>query len=444
MRPSRLRRRLFRALFLAALIPAGITLVLGVLLLREVIATTGSAGPWMAVADSGRVLLEMVQARGPDPELAEAAARHREVLSESVRLSQVYALLGERVVLLIPATALLLLGLVAVVAAVASRRLASWLAAPAEELADWIRQLGTGEPLPAHTPGRGGAVEEFQVLRSGLREAAVRLEEARHREVERARARSWAEMARRVAHEIKNPLTPMRMAAERISRSPDPDSAEAGEILLEEIGRLDRLARSFSQFGRPVEGPPAAVDLVELLEGLVRRLQVDGTPIELDTIDDAVLVEGHLDALERVVRNLVSNALEAQALPGGGREGSEAGHPSAGQAVRGEDGVEADPSGDAPAPVRIRLRSDDEEAVITVDDDGPGIPPELLDRIWEPDFTTRRRGTGLGLPLVRQAVRTHGGEVTATNRPEGGARFEIRLPLDHAVAAIPHEEEEAP
>jgi len=409
-------------------VPAGLTLVLGVLLLREVIATTGSAGPWMAVADSGRILLEMVQARDPDPELAEAAARHREVLSESVRLSQVYALLGERVVLLIPATALLLLGVVGVVAALATRRLASWLAAPAEELADWIRRLGAGEPLPAHTPGRGGAVEEFQTLRSGLREAAARLEEARDREVEQARARSWAEMARRVAHEIKNPLTPMRMAAERISRSRDPASAEAGEILLEEIGRLDRLARSFSQFGRPVEGPPAPVDLVELLEGLIRRLQVEGTPIELDTTDDAVVVDGHLDALERVVRNLVSNALEAQSLPGGGRAGPGAGQPRAGPAASGGGEAEAGPSNEAP--VRIRLRSDGDAAVITVDDDGPGIPPELLDRIWEPDFTTRRRGTGLGLPLVRQAVRTHGGEVTAENRPEGGARFQIRLPLE--------------
>ncbi len=433
MRPSRLRRRLFRALFLAALIPAGITLILGVLVLREIIATTGSAGPWMAVADSGRILLELVQQRDPDPELAEAAARHREVLSESVRLSQVYALLGERIVLLIPATALLLLGLVAAVAALTTRRLASGLAAPAEELADWIQRLGAGEPLPPPAPRRGGAVEEFQTLRSGLREAAHKMEEARRREVEQARARSWAEMARRVAHEIKNPLTPMRMAAERIRRSQDPSSAETGEVLLEEIGRLDRLARSFSQFGRPVEGPAAEVDLVELLEGLQRRLQVDGTPIHLDTPDDPVVVDGHLDALERVVRNLVSNALEAQALPGGGRDR----HGTSLRTGNGEGRDDVPPPPDR-APVRIRLRPDGDWAVITVDDDGPGIAPELLDRIWEPDFTTRRRGTGLGLPLVRQAVRTHGGEVTAENRPEGGARFQVRLPLapadrDHEV-----------
>lgn len=416
VKPVSLRRRLFWTLFLAALLPAALTLAGGVLILREVVASTGSAGPWAAVADSGRVLLELISNRNPDPELAAAAEEHRRVLSESLRLSQVYALVGQRVTPLIPLAGLVLLGLVAAVAAASTRRLARSLAAPAEELADWIRRLGEGETLqdpgPSTHPVR---VAEFEELRAGLLAASVRLREARRREVEQARMESWAELARRVAHDIKNPLTPMRMAAERVSRAPDPASAEAGQVLLEEIGRLDDLARTFARFGRPLEGHPAPVDLTELVAGVARRLEVEGVAVALDAPDGPVMVRGHLDALERMVGNLVSNALDALA-----RDGSPPAH---------------DPA------IRIRLAVRDGKAFLAVEDRGPGIPAEILERIWEPDFTTRRQGTGLGLPMVRQAARSHGGTVTAENRTGGGARFIVRLPLDDAAPPHPSPEE---
>lgn len=424
MKPPSLRRKLFWTLFLTALIPAAGALLVGTFLLRETVATTGSAGPWIAVAESGRELLDVMADSDPDARMAEAAARHRSVLSESARLAQMYSLVGERIVFLVPAGGLVLLLFVAGLAVLATRRLAGSLAAPVEELADWIRRLGRGEALPARdAPSRATDVVEFQALRTGLRDAAVQLEEARQREIREARARSWTNMARRVAHEIKNPLTPMRMAAERVSRSPDPETAEAGEVLLEEIGRLDGLARSFSQFGRPVEGPRSQVDLAELLRQLRRRLRVEGAPVEVEVPSHPVVVRGHLEALERVVRNLVSNALEAQELPGASR-------PSIRIPTRDDSASPPSPAdGPEGSPVRIRLEENEDEVVLTVEDRGPGIPHELLDQIWEPDFTTRRRGTGLGLPLVRQAVRSHGGRVQARNRPDGGARFQVVLPL---------------
>jgi signal transduction histidine kinase len=423
MTTSGFRRRLFWSLFLVALIPAAATMGLGVLLLREVVASTGSAGPWTAVAESGRELLALLTTLDVPPEVAEAAERHRSVLSESLRLSQVYALLGERIAFLIPLAGVLLLGLVAFVAAAATRRLARSLAAPAEELADWIRRLGSGEPLPPEEEDpEGSEASEFRLLRRGLRQAEVQLTRARRAEVEQARLESWTEMARRVAHEIKNPLTPMRMAAERVSRSSEPASAEAGEVLLEEIARLDDLARSFARFGRPVEGRPAPVDLGELLSNLVRRMEVEGAPVAFQGPNDPVIVRGYLDALERMVQNLLTNALEAQSLLETARDGG---------ALESEAPSSPDGQGGPtrPFPVRVRLFVDEGDAHIHVEDRGPGIPTEILDRIWEPDFTTRRRGTGLGLPLVLQTVRSHGGRVVAENRVEGGARFRVRLPL---------------
>ncbi|MEX0843340.1 MAG: HAMP domain-containing sensor histidine kinase [Gemmatimonadota bacterium] len=405
-RPAGLRRRLFWILFLVALVPAGLTLGIGTLLLREMVASTGSAGPWMAVAESGRELLDLLGREDAGPAVADAAARHREVLSESVRLSRVYAAVGDRIVLLIPAVGLFLLALVALVAGVATRGLAWGLAAPVEVLAEWTRRLGSGQaPPPKEKERHGLDTSEFAALRQGFRDAEKRLEEARRHELERARNQHWAEMARRVAHEIKNPLTPMRMAAERVTRATDPASAEAGAVLLEEIGRLDELARSFSHFGRPVEGPAAPVDLRELLEGICGRLRSEDVDVETLLPPQPVVVQGHLSALERVVRNLVNNALEATSDPA---------------AERG--------------PVEVRLSTEGESAIITVLDRGTGIPNELISRIWEPDFTTRRRGTGLGLPLVRQAVQSHGGTISVSNREGGGASFKVTLPLGQELS----------
>lgn len=444
--PAGLRRRLFWSLFLSALIPAGLTLLGGSLVLRELVAQTGSAGPWAAVAESGRELLDLLRTSQASADLMAAAERHREVLSESLRLSQLYALVGERIIFLTPLAGLALLALVGVVAALATRKLASGLAAPAEELAEWIRRLGAGEPLPSpDETGHQREVAEFRALRTGLRDAAERLEEAHHRELEQARARSWSDMARRVAHEIKNPLMPMRMAAERVAGARDPALAEAGTILLEEVHRLDELARAFSQFGRPVEGPAAAVDLRELLQGLDRRLGLDdGLSLELPA--DPVWVMGHVEALERVFRNLVSNALEAQAVPGTSRPAGRSAHrpapgPPSGTGSGSDGGYPVAPpswGGEADAwngevkqsePVRIRLLQAGNRARVVITDRGPGIDPDYLDRIWEPDFTTRRKGTGLGLPLVRQVVEHHGGRVTAGNRRDGGALFQVDLPL---------------
>ncbi|TVR65341.1 MAG: hypothetical protein EA422_04460 [Gemmatimonadales bacterium] len=438
--PAGLRRRLFWSLFLSALIPAVLTLVGGSLVLRELVAQTGSVGPWAAVADSGRELLDLIRGSEASADVTAAAERHRQVLSESLRLSQIYAVVGERIIFLTPLAGLALLALVGGVAALATRRLASGLAAPAEELAEWIRKLGAGEPLPSSDgAGPRGEVAEFRTLRSGLRDAAERLEEAHLRELEQARARSWADMARRVAHEIKNPLMPMRMAAERVAGAQDPALAEAGTILLEEVHRLDELARAFSQFGRPVEGPAAAVDLRELLQGLGRRLGLDDALV-LELPPEPVWVLGHVEALERVFRNLVSNALEAQAVPGTPRPAGRSAHRPAPGPPSTPEGADApttsweddgDPwngDGQEPEPVRVRLVQAGNRARVVITDRGPGIDPAFLDRIWEPDFTTRRKGTGLGLPLVRQVVEHHGGRVSAGNRRDGGALFQVDLP----------------
>lgn len=402
-RPPSLRNRLLVTLLLVALIPSGIALLAGTFVLREVVVSTGTAGAWSQVAETGRALLERVEEEGFSPETMEVAEAHREYLAESVRLSRVYAFLGERVLGLLPFFSLGLLAVVGLLALLAANRLSRAFSEPVEELVGWTRSLATGDPLPEPRPeDEGREIREFGLLREALRSASRELAEARERELERAKIRSWAEMSRRIAHELKNPLTPMRMAAERVTASDDPRAADAGEVLKEEIARLDVLARSFAQFGRPPEGPMATVELNALLSELVRRLSTPELPIRLELPEEPVEVEGYLEPLERAVRNLVANALEAAGSGGDGAEG----------------GTGAE----------IRLVPLETGAEILVLDRGPGLSPEHLDRIWEPEFTTKSRGTGLGLPMVRQVVEAHGGEVRAENRDEGGAEFRIRLP----------------
>jgi signal transduction histidine kinase len=401
------RNRLLVALLLTALVPASVLLVAGSWVLREVVVSTGSAGAWDEVGDSGRDLLSEVEdLDNPPPELVSAATQHHEKLAESLRLSRLYGFLGERALSLLPVVVVLLLILAGGAALLSANRIARSLSRPLEEIVRWTRALGSSLPLPPPDPSSvHREIGEFSVLKDELRRAAGELEEGRRREAERVRMQGWSEMARKVAHELKNPLTPMQMAADRVAKSTDPKVAEAGEILREEIQRLDEMARAFAHFGRPSEGPMSIIDLGELLAALSQRLSTEKTPIAIELPESPVEVEGHLEALDRVVRNLLSNAQEATISRGerGGPPGS-------------------------PSPIRILLEGSDKMAEVRILDRGVGIPPELRDRIWLPDFTTKRMGTGLGLAMVRQVVEAHQGDVAAYPREGGGTEFRVRLP----------------
>ncbi|HKJ92649.1 MAG TPA: ATP-binding protein, partial [Longimicrobiales bacterium] len=163
-------------------------------------------------------------------------------------------------------------------------------------------------------------------------------------------------------------------------------------------------------------GPTSAVDLGELMLALTES---DLTPeIGRDVVveRDLPLVDGHYEALLRAFRNLLRNAVDALAeTDGPGRVG-----------------------------VRVSRCAEDGSAAgggagwleVVVVDNGPGLPPDAADRIFDPDFTTKSRGTGLGLALVRQAVEAHGGRVSAANRPEGGAEFRVVLPVGEPEGAV--------
>jgi nitrogen fixation/metabolism regulation signal transduction histidine kinase len=398
--PASFRRILFVAMLLGAFVPAAIAIGGGTFLLGEIGNAAGTAGPWGVVAESGGELIDAARAAAPgDTVLLRLSEEHSALLSESVRRSNVFSLLLDRVGSLLPFVAIGLLAITSLLSAWAAGRFSERLARPVGEMVDWTERIARGDPLPPPERDRD-SVAEFARLRGALRRMDGELLEARAREVESARVRAWSEMARRVAHELKNPLTPIRMSASALTRSGDAATREAADIILEETGRLEERARAFARYGRPAEGPAAEVDIEEMLRTLVRR--ETGTAegdeeLGLEIEGSLPRVMGHHDPLERAVLNLIVNAREAMAEQGGGR-------------------------------VVVRARAENSGVLIAVDDAGPGVPDDLIHRVWEAEFTTRSRGTGLGLAIVRQTVESHDGRVSARNLAEGGASFRIELP----------------
>lgn len=391
-------RRLRESLVLFSVLPALMLVGVGAWAVRESVSFADPAEAWERVAGSGRELIRRAEASG-DPALLAAARAHREELSHSVVQSRRWDYLVRRAMWVIPLLALLVAALLTWLAVRAARGMAHGLSRPVDELAGWAGRIARREPLPPPAPDEGAReTGEFAVLREAFRHMAAELDASRERELEQERARTWIAMARSVAHELKNPLTPMRFAVRTLERTPAATEAEreAREVIAAESERLEELARAFAQFGRIPEGPPSEVDLREMLDYLLRTHLPPETSPRLRAPVDLPLVRGHHDALSRAFANLLLNA---------------------GDATEGRGSVQ------------VVLRALDGGAVeVRVLDSGPGIPPENLERIWEPDFTTKHRGTGLGLALVRQTVQAHGGRVGARNRPEGGAEFRVVLP----------------
>ena len=408
-RERTLERRLFGWILLTTLLPALAVLGAAAWLLGGSLDLAGALGPWEEVGRSGREVIRLAEP-GADPALASALDAHRAALSESLTQARRWGFIGSELLEALPWLMLALALVLGGVAALVARRLARQLAHPIEELVAVAEHLGREEPLP---PPPQGSVQEVRVLDEALRDAAIKVRDARERAVAAERTRVWGEMARRVAHEMKNPLTPLRFAAHRLARTPEPAGvAEAAEVIEQEVGRLEELASQFSSLGRPQEGPPTEVDLAELMRSLSETDVPRAVEIKLDLPEDLRPVRAHYDSLLRAFRNLVRNAVDA---------------------------MEAVP--DPRLELGARVSDDGRWLDVRIADNGAGLPAGEAERIFEPDFTTKTRGTGLGLALVRQAVTGDGGTVHV-HRLDPGTEFRIRLPLEPLIHSQ-HERERA-
>jgi signal transduction histidine kinase len=285
------------------------------------------------------------------------------------------------------------LGAVALFAAVRlAGHLSRQLSRPIDELVGWTKLIRRHEPLPAGASPRGAP--EFDALRQALRELADTLDRAREQELEAERLRAFREVARRVAHEIKNPLTSMRIALDHLQGTDGASDTRAGiarEVFATETERLERLAK---EFGRLPEGPKSEVDLGELLRELAQT-GVPGTVTVNVLANGSHRLLGHYEPLRRAFSNLLRNASEAM---------------------------------DGTGSIDVTLNGDPGSIAVTIADHGPGIAADLRHQVFEPYFTTKADGTGLGLALVRQTVEAHGGIISVSETAGGGATFRLVFP----------------
>lgn len=228
------------------------------------------------------------------------------------------------------------------------------------------------------------------------------------------RLEAVAELSASLAHEIKNPLASIRSSVEQMARGDlDPaDEALLQRLVLSESDRLSRLLSEFLEFSALRVGRVARLDLAEVARNAVRlaRAHPDaptGSKVEMDGTDVVCAIAGDEDLLHRAIYNLVLNALQ----------------------FSGENGrvtVSLRPPAAVP-PEASHIRA---PVRLAVSDSGPGLDPDAIERIFNPFYTTRRGGSGLGLAVVHRAVEGHEGAVLAENRPEGGAMFALYLPRD--------------
>ena len=386
------RQRILLTLICLGAVPTAVAILGWALTVRSATPAAGALRAMEDVGASGRNLIRTLDSTRMSPVERRALADHAEKLNGAlVRFQRVetfgryyYAGLGLLV---------LLVGAAFLYASVrVGGHLSRQLSRPIEELIGWTGHIRRMEPLPPDRPRRGAP--EFEALRTALREMADTLEQGRAREIEAERLRAFRETARRVAHEMRNPLTPIRLAVAQLARSAAPGQREAIDVLTAESGRLEQLAREFTEFGRLPEGPAAAVDVAELLTDIARTSVPPTMRVRLAFDPDLPPLLGHYDPLRRAFGNIVRNAVEACA-----------GHGELELAALVEDGA-----------VRVEIR-----------DHGPGVPSELAGRLFDPYVTGKSGGTGLGLALARQTVEMHQGVIGVEPTPGGGATFVVRM-----------------
>jgi len=222
---------------------------------------------------------------------------------------------------------------------------------------------------------------------------------------------AWGEVARRLAHEIKNPLTPIMLSAERLehklsSKLDAPDAAmlqRATHNIVSQVGALKSMVDEFSEYARAPALNLSALDLNRLVREVLALYEPHGIPIKAELQDAMPPVMGDATMLRQVLHNLLKNAQDALE----GRQKS-----------------------------LIRVKSACESGMVRLElsDNGPGFPPDMMARVFEPYITTKRHGTGLGLAIVKKIVEEHKGTIKIENLAQGGALLELRLPLAKGAA----------
>ena len=276
---------------------------------------------------------------------------------------------------------------------------------PISVIGEKLKQFKLGkqnEPLEWSSRDElGELIAEYNRMIRKLQESADMLARSE-------REGAWREMAKQVAHEIKNPLTPMKLSLQHLQHAFKPARQEDKDLLnrvsatlIEQIENLSQIASEFSNFAKIPEAHPEELIINELIysiHNLFGENDQDGLVITTDLPEANLLVRADKNQLLRVLNNLVKNAMQAIPQDRHGR-------------------------------IRITLKKDGQVAVIAVQDNGSGIPPDMQEKVFMPNFTTKSSGTGLGLAICRNMVAQMQGRIYFQTQPGEGTTFFVEVPL---------------
>jgi nitrogen fixation/metabolism regulation signal transduction histidine kinase len=328
-----------------------------------------------------------------------------------------------------------LLGITVVATVVLGFLLAQGITRRINRLANAINRVAEGD-LGVRVPVTGS--DELTELARVFNRMLGEMQQSRARIEYLQRIGAWQEMAQRLAHEIKNPLTPIQLAVQECHRKYSGDNTKFRalldttlEIVEEEVGTLRRLVGNFSSFARLPHAELREASLRDFLrecseqlghlgneptEGVDDMVIANDVEVRWEVPDDPIRVAIDRQMLRRVLVNLVRNAVEA---------------------IRGARAEDALKAGVVPKRGRVivHARRESQGAAIVVEDDGPGVAEGASERIFDPYFTSKRQGTGLGLAIVKKIVVEHNGSIAAGRSERlGGAEFAVLLPLPGSPA----------
>jgi signal transduction histidine kinase len=293
--------------------------------------------------------------------------------------------------------------------------LAAWATArvtrPVKELAAGAREVARGN-WDARVEIASN--DEIGELAGAFNQMVRELSDQRDRLVQAERVAAWRELARRLAHELKNPLFPLQITVENLERAKreHPDQfeevfRESTATLLAELSNLKTIIGRFSDFAKMPTPQFENVDLNELVRAVLRLLDAQLTSNaaihpEVDLDPHLPSIQADPEQIKRALQNLALNAMDA--MPGGGA-------------------------------LRIQTRQYNNTVILEVSDTGQGLTKEECDRLFTPYYTTKQHGTGLGLAIVQSVVSDHGGTISVQSLPGRGATFRIELPITRPPSA---------
>ncbi|MBN2008217.1 HAMP domain-containing protein [candidate division KSB1 bacterium] len=299
-------------------------------------------------------------------------------------------------------TFLTIYGVVIISSLIVLSRISKTITNPIRQLTTATRQIGTGDlSYRLHLKGQ----DEFGQLAASFNRMVSELADNQQKILELEKMAAWQQLARRLAHEIKNPLTPIQLMAQQMRDTYSGDDPayrdtlnQCSDIINDEVESLKRLVREFSDFARLPEFHIERQQLISLLHTI--KALYRQTDIQLTTPDTVIELPLDSEYIKRALINLIDNAIAA--------------------------------SGEHPH-VEMRVTEIPDAVQIDIADQGEGIPADRLAKIFEPYYSTKRTGVGLGLPIVKKIVEEHGGSITVQSIVGEGTTFTITLPRQSDV-----------